>query len=122
MRLIDLDAYFIGELKPDRSYRRLDSIEGAQGVIFQCPKCAQGKETGEEDGRRFVVGAHYVICWFNNPRNAPPVPPEMLPGPGRWNMAGSSLDDLTFVGPGAYSVLLTSGCGWHGFVTNGDAT
>lgn len=104
--------------------RRIDGVyethEGpladADGVIFQCPLCAQGKEPREEGGRRFVVGVHYVLCWFVGR-----VPDDVNPRPGRWNPSGTGLDDLTFVGPGAVSVLLTSGCGWHGHVEQGSA-
>ncbi len=127
MRLLDLDAHFLGKYNEvDKSHYQLDSIENAQGVMFQCPKCSIGKEKSQEtkDGktRRFVKGAHYVICWFANPRNSPRVPDDASPGPGRWYFEGDSLDNLTFTGPGACSVLLTSGCGWHGFIKNGDAT
>lgn len=120
MRLTDLDAHFIGNRTADGSFVRMTSLFGAQGVMFQCPKCAEGKERGEEDGRRFV---HSVICWFKTPIGADPVPDDAFPKPGRWNPSGTSLDDLTFVEPGAVSVLLTGeGCGWHGFVRNGEAT
>lgn len=112
MRLLNLDAHFLGEYGPE-GYRKVDTLAEAQGVMFQCPKCSDGKERG--DG--FMVGVHYVICWFRDK-----VPATATPGPGRWNPSGVGLDDLTFVGPGATSVLLTSGCGWHGFVQNGDAT
>jgi hypothetical protein len=40
-------------------------------------------------------------------------------------MVGTGFDDLTLNAdpPGtARSVLLTSGCGWHGFVNNGEVT
>lgn len=129
MRLRDLDAEFVGEWT-EKSYRRLPSIEGAQGVLFQCPKCAQGKEHGEEislaDGemRGHWKGAHYVLCWFTNPRNAPRVPDTAFPRPGRWTVVGNTIDDISFVpGPYSNSVLLTgTGCQWHGYVTNGAAT
>lgn len=116
MKLIDLDGHFLKVISPGREYLRVDSLTEADGVCFQCPLCAQGKEQGEEDGRRFVRGAHYVICWFVGK-----VSDDENPKPGRWNPSGSGLDDLTFIGPGATSVLLTSGCCWHGFVKNGDA-
>lgn len=60
----------------------------------------------DADGVRFLcpkchaanggpVGTHSVLCWF--------------------------VGVLSFVGPGAASVLLTGpGCGWHGFVRAGD--
>lgn len=130
-RLRDLDAEFVGEWS-EKSHRRLPSIEGAQGLMFQCPKCAIGKEYGEEisdaDGTRrgFWRGAHHVLCWFTNPRGAPPVPDSADPKPGRWTISPQTtgIDDITFiVGPYSNSVLLTgAGCQWHGFVTNGDAT
>lgn len=121
MRLTDLDAEFIGE-RTETSYRRLDSIEGAQGLSFQCPGCSVGKETGEEDGRRFVRGAHYVLCWFRNPRGADPVPADALPGPGRWWIEGTGLDDLTFdYGQPVQAKSIQLGC-WHGFITNGEVT
>jgi hypothetical protein len=125
MRLRHLDAKFIGRYKSGASgttYRTDVGIAEAQGVMFQCPKCAIGKPTGGNQHRRFVRGAHYVICWFRNPRNAQPVPDSADPKPGRWYFTGTSIDDLTFTGPGAMSVLLTGGCGWHGFVTNGNAS
>lgn len=121
MRLTDLDARFIGGWH-ERGYSVLDSVEGAQGVMFQCPLCAEACEPGEEDGRRFVHGAHYIICWFRNPRNAPRVPDDADPKPGRWNFEGDTIDALTFTGPEAASVLLTSGCRWHGFVRNGETS
>lgn len=124
MRLVDLDAEFLGgyNRKSGRaSYRRqANAIDGAQGVIFQCPKCAEGEPSEVEDGRRYVPGAHYVLVWFAVPRGADPVPPDATPGPARWSVvSGTGLDDLTL----APSILLPGpGCGWHGFVKNGDAT
>jgi hypothetical protein len=130
MRLRDLNAYFVGRYRIEDGhvvYSILDSIDGAQGISFQCPVCAVGRERGEEDGRRFVRGAHGVICWFRNPRNAAPVPSDATPGPGRWWIAASSssIDNLTFEHgepPIPKSIQLTSGCRWHGYVENGAAT
>jgi hypothetical protein len=123
VRLRDLDATFLGNWTPT-GYTRLGDrvVDGVQGVLFQCPLCAKSCERGEEDGRRFVRGAHYVLCWFLNPVNAPTVPDDANPKPGRWRFTGTSIDDITFIGPLAVSVLLTGeGCGWHGFVVSGDA-
>ena len=114
MKLTDLSARFLKFISL-REYKMVDSLAEADGVMFQCPLCAQGKPVEEEDGRRFVRGAHSVICWFVGR-----VPDEATPKPGRWNPQGTGLHDLTFVGPGAASVLLTSGCNWHGFVKNGE--
>jgi hypothetical protein len=133
MRLRDLHAEFLGGWHDDRAkgghigYRgQGNRLARAQGIRFQCPLCAAGKPIVEEKGERFVRGAHSVICWFRNPRNAKPVPDDADPKPGRWwvSAASTGLDDLTFEAgdpPMSYSVLLTSGCGWHGFVKNGEA-
>jgi len=117
MKLLDLDARFIRRI-PDEGMQMVDALAEADGVMFQCPKCAEGCEKGEEDGRRFVRGAHYVICWFRG-RVSDNVSPR-----GRWTPAGSGLGDLTFVSGNpaqAYSVLITGGCNWHGYVKDGDA-
>lgn len=94
-----------------------DAIERQQGVWFLCPKCYA-------DNGNSAIGTHHVLCWFLNPRVGPPVSDEEDPKPGRWTREGETIETLT-LGPGkngARSVLLTGGCGWHGFVTNGDAT
>lgn len=127
MRLRDLDAQFIGR-QVGRTYWRLgDAIDGAQGVRFQCPKCAIGCEAGEEDGRRFVRGAHYVQIWFANPRNAPVADHEADPGSEshhRWTVAGNSIDDLTLspsVNLDIPNLIAVDHCRWHGWVKNGEA-
>jgi hypothetical protein len=110
MRLRDLDAKFLSRNEDGSMSTDVPdtALWQADGVLFLCPKCFaanQGK-----------VGTHSVICWF-----AGRVPDDVTPKPGRWHPQGTGLDDLTFVGPGAVSVLLTSGCGWHGFVKDGCA-
>lgn len=87
----------------------VENIADAQCVQFLCPKCFAANNGS--------VGTHWIKCWFNGRG----VPDHYLPGPGRWNPSGTGLHDLTFVGPGATSVLLTSGCGWHGWIENGQA-
>lgn len=84
-------------------------LSDADGVMFLCPKCFSEKGSN--------IGVHSVICWFVGK-----VADDVDPKPGRWNPSGTGVDDLTFIGPGAVSVLLTAGCGWHGFVKDGDAT
>jgi hypothetical protein len=117
MRLTDLEARFVTynvgpseehwpKGRPSISY--VETLQEAHGVWFLCPKCfaANGGK----------VGTHMVGCYFVGK-----VPAWAEPGPGRWNPSGTGLHDLTFVPPGATSVLLTGGCGWHGFVSNGCA-
>jgi hypothetical protein len=105
VKLHDLEACFLHH--NDEGWTEVDRIEDADGVMFLCPKCylANGGP----------IGTHMVICWD------PSVPPEISPKPGRWNLVGTSLDDLSLQANSS-SVLLTSGCQWHGFVTNGEAT
>lgn len=93
-------------------YVSVDSIADAHGVRFLCPKCfaANGGK----------VGTHSVICWSRSAG----APDSAVPGPGRWKLDGTGLDDLTLNADppsGARSVQLNGGCDWHGFVTNGDA-
>lgn len=129
MRLRDLDARFFGETTGITS-RDLDSIDGAQGVLFQCPSCAVGKERGEEDGRRFVRGAHYIRICFSNPRGAAPASDAYAGGNPRWELvSGSSLDDLTLSSSincdipwkDKDGVEHSSFCKFHGWVKGGDA-
>jgi len=81
-----------------------ETFTEADGVGFLCPVCF------EENGG--PVGTHAVICW------RPHVPSHVDPKPGRWEFAGTTLDDLTLVA-GSSSVLLRGGCGAHFFVRSG---
>jgi hypothetical protein len=113
MKLTDLEARFLKRLEPDEEGREQWRAEGvayaeADGICFLCPKCFAANGG--------TVGTHAVICWFVGR-----VPDSLEPKPGRWNPSGTGLEDLTFIPPGAVSVLLTAGCNWHGFVTNGEA-
>lgn len=120
MRLKNLDARFLKVISKD-GYDIVDSLAEADGVMFQCPKCALQCEAGTDGVRKFFRGAHYVICWFVGK-----VPDDLDPKPGRWTPVGTGLDDITFMPgdpPRNVSVLLTGpGCGWHGHVVSGEAT
>jgi hypothetical protein len=109
MRLIDLDANFVGMVDfATGDFCEQDCLHGAQGVMFDCQLCQ----------------AHSVLCWFNNPINAPKVPDSMEPKPGRWTAIGTNLSDLTL----SPSVNLDTekvrnnptACKWHGWVKDGD--
>lgn len=111
-KLTDLKAEFLALTEKPGSFRMVPRIEDAQGVWFACPKCYAANGG--------LKGTHMVICWSRSRG----VPDDVEPKPGRWSLHGTGLDDLTLNGDppgGARSVLLTSGCGWHGFVTSGDA-
>lgn len=114
MRLRELEAFLLYEVSPNGDTFRRDSplcpsLDVAQGIMFLCPKCFVTNNG--------PIGTHSVVCWFKGR-----VPDNLDPGPGRWNPIGTGIDDITFVPPGAISVQLVGGCGWHGFVKNGDAS
>lgn len=106
-RLVDLDATFVRLDNPRGDFTEVAAIGEAQGVMFDCPKC----------------GGHSIVCWSRSRG----VPDDIEPGPGRWKLEGAGLEDLTLNADppsGARSVDLSRsgvGCGWHGFVTDGDA-
>jgi hypothetical protein len=118
MRLTELDGTFLklDAARTGGSFTEVgDVLAGSDGVRFLCPLCFVGNKLKHGDGR---YGTHGVICWWVG------VPDGIDPKPGRWTPQGTGLDDLTFV-PSAgrsQSVALLSGCKWHGFVSNGDAT
>lgn len=112
--LSELEAEFIRYVERDgvASIHHVETLADAQGVMFLCPACF--KANGGP------VGTHAVICWSRS-RGAPD---HASPGPGRWKLEGTGLADLTLQADPpstARSVQLTSGCGWHGFVTGGQA-
>lgn len=111
LSLRTLEAKLIRITGPGRR-QEVASLAEAQGVRFLCPKCF-----ATNGGAR---GTHSVVCWSRSRG----VPEDESPGPGRWKLDGSGLDDLTLNGDapgggGARSVLLNGGCGWHGFVNAG---
>lgn len=58
-------------------------------------------------------GIHSVICWEPN------VPQTTNPVPGRWNMNGTGLHDLTLTA-GSSSVLVHCDTQAHFFIQNGE--
>lgn len=100
MRLVALEPTFLRITSP--GYRQeVDSLAEAQGIRFWCPssKCQDN--------------AHAVLCWFRD-RGVSGAEP---PGPGRWDVvSGTGYEDLSL----SPSILITSGCMWHGFMRNGE--
>ena len=81
-----------------------EGIEDAEGLMFLCPTCYV------DNGGS--VGTHWVMCWSLK------VGQEFSPNPGRWNILGTSLDDVSLVA-GSSSVAITGNCGAHFWVTSG---
>ena len=106
MNLTDLDATF-RRILDERTDQEGVPFAEAQGIRFLCPKCFEANGHKPE-------GVHSVLCWFADKD----VPDGKSPGPARWQATGTSVEDLTLTP----SVLLTSGCRWHGFVTAGLVT
>lgn len=121
-RLRDLEAEFTksGERPPNEEelrlnpwmadghtikfFRRVETLAEADGIWFLCPLCF-AKNGG-------AVGTHSVAVPFPNAPNG-----AYIQGPnGTWPkwqvVGGTTLDDLQL----SPSILLLSGCGWHGFV------
>ncbi len=104
MRLNKLDAFFVSRTSPlDANMHKHETADGAQGVMFRCPLPSCG---------------HMVLVWFSNPLNAAPAHPELTPLP-RWERTGTTIEDLT-ISPSIHLVT-PGGCGWHGWVKDGDA-
>lgn len=113
-RLREIDAQFLRRVvEPDGRvlHVKVDSIAEAQGVMFLCPLCF-----AKNGGR---VGTHRVICWSRSRG----IPDDAQPGPGRWALDGTGIDDLTLNADPpktARSVQLLGGCAWHECVTAGE--
>lgn len=109
MKLTELEPRFVRYLDGGL-IQTVQTIEECQGLWFLCPKCfAQNKGP---------IGTHAVLCWSATRG----VPANVGPLPGRWTISGTNLEDVTLSGENgkSSSVLLTDGCRWHGFITNGE--
>lgn len=115
MRLDDLEATFIGEFKiidGRTQWREIPSIDGAQGVVFICPKCQNES----------------ILVPFASPRGAPMIPIEAFPGiTHRWTFTGDSIGSLSIFPSIDLSVVSPTNpahpgrCYFHGWVKNGGA-
>lgn len=111
MRLTELECRFISREiwlengKKSEHWITVDAIEDAHGIAMLCPKCFVDPPVGP-------VGCHSIVCW------RPFVPSHVDPKPGRWELVGTSIDDLTLKA-GSSSILLQGGCNAHFFVRAG---
>jgi uncharacterized protein DUF6527 len=99
------------KISPVRYRHPVETLAEAQGIFFLCPVCFtknkgpvgthlcevtfSGREVKDEDGVHGVDGK-----------------------PTRWNVTGTGFIDLSTTP----SILLIGGCGWHGYITNGEVT
>lgn len=102
---------FVREMA-DRVYHvPVEAVAEAQGIMFLCPQCF--KANGGP------VGTHAVMIAFEGRGVLDHEGSRGTDGPTRWQVSGDSLENLTTTP----SILLSPpGCGWHGYLTNGEAT
>ena len=102
-RFLDAPEIYKGNV----SFKTCKSVKYASGIVFKCPKCFW-------NNKKRLNGVHSVICW------TPHVPQTIEPIPGRWNLIGNSLEDVSLV-QSSSSVALQGnmGCQAHFFVKYG---
>ena len=104
MRLIDLDPRWLGAGGEGitRNGQPVPERKGV-GIAFRCP-CAGPHEEWDS-----------VYVCFENPTDGGPPHDSAQP---LWAREGDSFDALTL----RPSILRIGGCGWHGFITNGEVS
>jgi len=102
IRLTDLGRLVA---RTEKGWRLVETVAEADGLELLCPKCWTANAG--------PVGTHHVLCW------SPSVPLDVAPGPGRWNLVGTTIDDLSLVA-GSSSVALQGDCNAHFFVKAGE--
>lgn len=108
MRLVELDPKFLAR-KPtnDVDYphvlEHVVTLAEADGIRFLCPKCFM-EHGGPE-------GTHQIRIPFVG-RGL---------GPAGWQVSGTTFSDLTLM-PSIALPADGGGCGYHGFVTNGEVS
>ena len=105
MKLRNLEPQFL-KIVSENSWRRDSTMEECDGIIFLCPVCFRNNHGN--------VGTHSIICW------KPHVPQTFYPVPGRWNMRGYGIDDLTLFASSSSIWLMGPGCGAHFHISNGE--
>lgn len=107
MRLTDLDPRFL-HYNHDDSWQELQSVERAQGIIFDCPKC-----TGIKSHSIAVSFAGRGVLDHQGSHNS-------KGKPSRWVVSGTHFADLT-LHPSIDLTRSLPDC-WHGHITNGEIT
>lgn len=110
MKLTDLDPNWVGAGGPgiyaNEEMYRLGIHQPERhgvGLVFDCP-CGCGE-------RRYVP--------FNNPLDGGPRFNDTPAGRPFWDRTGETFETLTLT-PSILASKDHGGCGWHGFITNGE--
>lgn len=106
MNLSSLEPQFVRFVSPGR-YQDVNGLHEAHGIRFLCPKCYAANGGG--------IGTHSILLWFKGKG----VPDSEDPKPGRWMIIGGTGYANLSLAP---SIQLSTGCQWHGFITNGSVT
>jgi len=110
MRLTDLEGQLY-RYAGKQTFAPAKTIAKADSVMFLCPACfvANGGPHGTHSIRVDFAGKGVPddACIRNDKGK-----------PVRWKVTGSNVRDITL----SPSILLLSGCAWHGFVRNGEVT
>lgn len=129
MRLLDLEPKFFdhqveladryhGRMLPDGTTQwggfPVDTLHeqaefaGADGITFLCPKCF-----ADNGGAN---GTHLIQLYFENGNASEHLGRDCTGKRVRWSANGTDAADLTL----SPSVHVRTGCGWHGFVKQGE--
>lgn len=132
MRLLDLEPHFLwyvieiagpdhGRTLPDGStqwggfeidcFHYIDTLAKADGITFLCPACFE-KNGGP-------AGTHSIQIYFSSGIVPASLGRNREGQAVRWSVTrGTGYDDLVL----SPSILLLSGCGWHGFIGASDGS
>lgn len=101
----DGNKFMWGPNQQRYQFHDVATLAEADHIMFLCPLCF------EKNGG--AIGTHSVMVTFAG-RNVPDEAGTRGKDgkPTRWNVSGSSLDDLVLTP----SIQLNGGCNWHGFV------
>lgn len=116
MKLVELHPAWVGaggEGVSNKDGNPVPERHGV-GVSFDCP-CATctAQRTGNEDHDFYLR----VFVGFSNPLDGGP-PHDPRPG-AQWQRTGNTFETLSLT-PSILRGKERGGCGWHGFVTNGE--
>ncbi len=104
MKLAELEPRFLrNRLDGSGISDYVDTPAEATSVSFVCPQCLK-------DNLGVRPGVHSIVC------HTPVVPLDIMPGPGRWTMHGTSVHDLTLIA-GSSSIKIEGGA--HFFIKDG---